>query len=216
MISLLLIEDDAQLGKTLTSQLKDNGYHVTWCASVIEFKNSKDTHFDLAIVDLNLPDGSGFDVIKTLQVPVIIMTAQNSPENRLLGVEMGVYDFIPKPFLFKELHLKVDRLLSERSFLLELKHGIQIDLKSRTIEDQKGNTTFLNDREYQILKLLIECAPAVVSRDEILNRLQEDETASHRSIDNVIVRLRQLLDEEDHKTIHSARGVGYQWIGEKK
>ncbi len=216
MISLLLIEDDTQLGKTLTSQLKDSGYQVSWCASVAEYKACTEKYFDLAIVDLNLPDGSGFDVIKTLQVPVIIMTAQNSPENRLLGVEMGIYDFIPKPFLFKELHLKVDRLLSKRNFLIELKHGVQIDLKSRTIEDQKGNTTFLNDREYQILKLLIERAPEVVSRDEILNSLQEDETASHRSIDNVIVRLRQLLDFEDSKTIHSARGVGYQWIGEKK
>ena len=207
MTSLLLVEDDLQLGKTLMSQLTDQGYKVHWCQTVESYKSQDAQSFDLAIVDLNLPDGSGFDVIAKLNIPVIIMTAQNSPENRLQGLELGVYDFIPKPFLFKELHLKLSRLLYEIQ---------QIDLKSRTIEDQNGNTTFLNDREYQILKLLIEKTPQVVSRDEILNFLKEDESASHRSIDNVIVRLRQVLEDENHKYIHSVRGVGYQWLGEKK
>lgn len=216
MTSLLLIEDDAQLGKTLSQQLTDSGYHVVWCKSVEKFQSVREETFDLAIVDLNLPDGSGFDVIKSLQIPVIIMTAQNSPENRLQGLEMGVYDFIPKPFLFKEMHLKVDRLLSERNQIIALSTQVQIDLKSRTIEDEKGNTTFLNEREFQILKFLIEKSPQVVSRDEILDALQEDETASHRSIDNVIVRLRQLIYDEQHKYINSVRGVGYQWMGEKK
>jgi two-component system, OmpR family, phosphate regulon response regulator PhoB len=216
MISLLLIEDDAQLGKTLKQQLTDGGYQVSWCTTVQMFQDLKKDMFDLAIVDLNLPDGSGFDVIKTLQIPVIIMTAQNSPENRLQGLELGIYDFIPKPFLFKELHLKVDRLLSERSQLIELASGIQIDLKSRTVEDSKGSTTFLNEREYLILKLLIEKSPQVLSRDEILDSLDEDDSASHRSIDNVIVRLRQVLDHGKHSYINSVRGVGYQWLGDKK
>lgn len=216
MTSLLLVEDDAQLGKTLSQQLTDSGYRVVWCTSLEKFKAVREESFDLAIVDLNLPDGSGFDVIKSLQIPVIIMTAQNSPENRLQGLEMGIYDFIPKPFLFKEMHLKVDRLLSERSQTLELSTHVQIDLKSRTIEDAKGNTTFLNEREFVILKLLIEKSPQVVSRDEILDALQEDESASHRSIDNVIVRLRQLIYDEQHKYINSVRGVGYQWMGDKK
>lgn len=216
MTSLLLVEDDLQLGKTLFSQLTDQGYKVEWCQTVESYKAQNTQQFDLAIVDLNLPDGSGFDVISQLNIPVIIMTAQNSPENRLQGLELGVYDFIPKPFLFKELHLKVGRLLSERQQTIDLEGRLQIDLKSRTIEDQKGNTTFLNEREYQILKLLIEKSPQVVSRDEILNFLKEDESASHRSIDNVIVRLRQVLEDEDHKYIHSVRGVGYQWLGEKK
>lgn len=216
MTSLLLVEDDLQLGKTLLSQLTDQGYKVQWCQTVESYKSQNTQQFDLAIVDLNLPDGSGFDVISQLNIPVIIMTAQNSPENRLQGLELGVYDFIPKPFLFKELHLKVGRLLSERQQTIDLEGRLQIDLKSRTIEDQKGNTTFLNEREYQILKLLIEKSPEVVSRDEILNFLKEDESASHRSIDNVIVRLRQVLEDEQHKYIHSVRGVGYQWLGEKK
>ena len=215
MIDLLLIEDDLQLGKTLHSQLSDNGYKVVWCETVEKFLSLKNKYFNLAIVDLNLPDGSGFDVIKKLQIPIIIMTAQNSPENRLLGVEMGVYDFIPKPFLFKELHLKIDRLLSEKNQSMPLSSGAVIDLKSRTV-DLAGSTTFLNDREYNVLRILIEKSPAVLSRDTLLDELKEDESASHRSIDNVIVRLRQIINDQEHRFIHSVRGVGYQWIGEKK
>ena len=216
MISLLLIEDDQQLGKTISSQLLANGYQVSWCTSLLDYEKQKEKVFDLAIVDLNLPDGSGFDIIRRLQSPVIIMTAQNTPENRLQGVEQGVFDFIPKPFLFKELHLKVDRLLSQRDQTIELASGCTVDLKGRTVEDQNGNVTFLNEREYLILKLLIEKNPQVISRDAILNALGEDDNASHRSIDNVIVRLRQILNDEQHRTINSVRGVGYQWIGVKK
>lgn len=215
MSELLLIEDDPQLGKTLQSQLKQSGYQVVWCDTVEKFLLLEKKNFNLAIVDLNLPDGSGFDVIKTLQIPIIIMTAQNSPENRLMGLEMGVYDFIPKPFLFKELHLKIDRLLSEKNQMIRLSNGAVIDLKSRTV-DLAGSTTFLNDREYNVLRILIEKSPTVLSRDEILDELKEDDSASHRSIDNVIVRLRQLMNDQEHRFIHSVRGVGYQWMGEKK
>ena len=216
MISLLLIEDDIQLGKTLSAQLIANQYNVCWCQSVKDFAKQKDKNFDLAIVDLNLPDGSGFDIIRQLQSPVIIMTAQNTPENRLQGLEQGVYDFIPKPFLFKELHLKVDRLLAQREQSIHLESGVIIDLKSRTVEDINGGLTFLNEREFYILKMLIENAPQVLSRDVILDDLREDDNASHRSIDNVIVRLRQILMDEQHRTINSVRGVGYQWVGVKK
>ncbi len=216
MISLLLIEDDQQLGKTLSAQLSSNHFDVCWCQSVQDYEKQKDKKFDLAIVDLNLPDGSGFDIIRRLQSPVIIMTAQNTPENRLQGLEQGVFDFIPKPFLFKELHLKVDRLLKQREQSITLESGVVIDLKSRTVEDAQGGLTFLNEREYSILKMLIEKAPQVLSRDDILDALQEDDNASHRSIDNVIVRLRQIVMDEEHRTINSVRGVGYQWVGVKK
>lgn len=216
MISLLLIEDDQQLGKTLSAQLLSHQFDVSWCQSVGDYEKQKDKNFDLAIVDLNLPDGSGFDIIRRLQTPVIIMTAQNTPENRLQGLEQGVFDFIPKPFLFKELHLKVDRLLAQREQSITLDSGVVIDLKSRTVEDAQGGLTFLNEREYNILKLLIEKSPQVLSRDDILDALHENDNASHRSIDNVIVRLRQILMDEQHRTINSVRGVGYQWVGVKK
>lgn len=215
MTSLLIIEDDLDLGKTLKDQFEKNGYTVTLCVDRKGFTAQTWSGFAAAVVDLNLPDGSGFDILKELKIPTILMTALNTPENRLQGLELGAHDFIPKPFLFKELQLKLERLLSQHSRQIRLTDGRLIDLTARTIEDGQGQMVFLNDREHRIICLLIEKSPAVVSRDDILNQLGEDDTASHRSIDNVIVKLRQNLKDEDHHLIKSVRGVGYQWVGGK-
>jgi two-component system, OmpR family, phosphate regulon response regulator PhoB len=216
MIAILIVEDDRDLGKALSAQLIAEGFEVAWCQTQKEFLLVDTKKFAAAVIDINLPDASGFDLVKKLDVPVILMTALNTPENRLQGLELGAVDFIPKPFLFKELRIKLDRLLASHAQQITLANGVVIDLLGRTIEESGGSTTFLNDRELKILKFLIEKAPAVISRDEILNHLfGEDDTASHRSIDNVIVKLRQLLKDEAHEYIKSARGVGYQWVGGK-
>lgn len=214
MSSILIVEDDRDLGQTLQAQLQDEGFSVVWCQSFQEFSQKSGDKYSAAVIDVNLPDASGFDIVKALQIPVILMTALNTPENRLQGLELGAVDFIPKPFLFKELRIKLDRLMAVHKERLELPGGVAIDLISRTIESE-GETHFLSDRELRILKLLIQKSPSVVSRDDILNDLGEDDSASHRSIDNVVVKLRQLLKDEDHDFIKSARGVGYQWLGEK-
>lgn len=215
MLSILIIEDDKDLGKTLSEQFTKAGYTVILCPDRKTFESVQNRNVAAAIVDLNLPDGSGFDVIKKLTVPTIIMTALNTPENRLQGIELGAHDFIPKPFLFKEVQMKLERLLAQQSREIKLSSGVVVDLLSRTIDDGAGNTVFLSDREFKILNVLIERTPVVMSRDDILNYLDGDESASHRSIDNVIVRLRQILKDEDHRCIKSVRGVGYQWMGEK-
>jgi len=150
--------------------------------------------------------------MEQLKVPTIIMTALNSPENRLKGAQGGVYDFIPKPFLFQELLIKLNRLLESLNVTVKA-NGYTIDFTSRSVESSSGEITFLNDKEFKILKLLVEKAPAVISRDDILNALNEPETASHRTIDNVIVKIRQILSDDDHNYIKSIRSVGYQWMG---
>lgn len=209
MKRLLLVEDDQDLGESLYKSLKPD-YEVIWCKSYMEFSQQKDLTMDVSVVDLNLPDCHGFDIIRRIQGPVLVMTALNSPENRLQSIELGVADFIPKPFLFKELQLKIERLLAPVNKTEDL--DASIDLSSRTIKNSQGTLFFLNNREYGILKLLMEKSPTVVSRDEILNALEEPEQASHRSIDNCIVKLRQYLEDEDHQRLRSVRGVGYQWF----
>ncbi len=210
--SLLMIEDDLELGGSLKRQLEANGFAVLWAKSLAEFGALQTAPVVAAIVDLNLPDGNGFTAMEQLKVPTIIMTALNSPENRLKGAQGGVYDFIPKPFLFQELLIKLNRLLESLNVTVKA-NGYTIDFTSRSVESGSGEITFLNDKEFNILKLLVEKAPAVISRDDILNALNEPETASHRTIDNVIVKIRQILGDEDHNYIKSIRGVGYQWMG---
>lgn len=209
---LLMIEDDLDLGGSLKRQLETNGFSVLWAKTLKEFSQVNMTQVVAAIIDLNLPDGNGFSVVEKIKVPAIIMTALNSPENRLKSAEGGVVDFIPKPFLFQELLIKLNRILASLNVKLNI-NGCVIDFTSRSVENASGEITFLNDKEFQILKTLTEKSPAVISRDEILNALNEPETASHRTIDNVIVKLRQILNDENHNVIKSIRGVGYQWIG---
>jgi two-component system, OmpR family, phosphate regulon response regulator PhoB len=213
--TLLMIEDDQDLGSSLKRQLESHDFIVLWAKSLKEFSEINTSQISAAIVDLNLPDGSGFSAIEKLKVPAVIMTALNSPENRLKGAEEGAYDFIPKPFLFQELHIKLKRLLENVNMSLSLANGFVIDFTSRTVDNGNGDIVFLSDKEFQILKLLVEKAPAVMSRDDILNVLKEPESASHRTIDNVVVKLRQILADEDHNFIKSIRSVGYQWTGSK-
>lgn len=210
--NLLMIEDDVELGGSLKRQLEAHGFSVEWAQSLADFRKMNLAGIVAAVVDLNLPDGNGFTAVESLKIPTIIMTALNSPENRLKSAEGGVLDFIPKPFLFQELLIKLNRILESVNVTLKI-NGTVIDFTSRSVENATGEITFLNDKEFQILKVLVEKSPAVISRDDILNTLNEPETASHRTIDNVIVKLRQILNDEDHNVIKSIRGVGYQWIG---
>lgn len=212
--TVLMIEDDKELGGSLKRQLETQDFTVLWAQSLGEFNRLNHSAASVAIVDLNLPDGSGFTAVEKLSMPAIIMTALNSPENRLKGAEGGVYDFIPKPFLFQELLIKLNRLLASVNVVFKI-NGYTIDFTSRSVENSSGEITFLNDKEFQILKTLVEKSPNVLSRDDILNSLNEPETANHRTIDNVIVKLRQILGDEEHDFIKSIRGVGYQWIGSK-
>lgn len=210
--TVLIVEDDIDLGGSLQRQLEANDFAVQWVKTLKEFSTLENLSLSAAVVDLNLPDGNGFYVVEKLRIPTIIMTALNSPENRLKSAEGGVFDFIPKPFLFQELLIKLQRLLKNTKRTVSVK-TCTIDFTSRSVESISGEITFLNDKEFQILKVLVEAAPAVLSRDVILDSLKEDETASHRTIDNIIVKLRQILNDEHHEVIKSIRGVGYQWIG---
>jgi len=217
-LTLLIVEDDLDLGSSLKRQLEAHDYDVLWVKTITEFNRANVSQCVAGIIDLNLPDGSGFviadNLIEKNNLPVIIMTALNSPENRLKGAESGVVDFIPKPFLFQELLIKLQRTLKtvKQSIVV---NGCVLDFMSRSVELANGEITFLNDKEFQIIKFLIEKSPSVVSRDDILNSLSEGDLASHRSIDNVIVKLRQIINDDQHEFIKSVRGVGYQWIGHK-
>jgi len=113
MKSLLLVEDDKDLGELIKQELVRLGFEVTWAQSLGEAKSFAKKKIDLAVVDLQLPDGQGWDLVEVLSIPILMMSAQGSPENRLLGIEKGVIDFIPKPFLIRELVLKIQRVFPE-------------------------------------------------------------------------------------------------------
>lgn len=217
MKSILLLEDDTSLGQSLFERLGQEKYQVTWVKTVLEAKNSFLTQkFDICILDLGLPDGSGFDVsrqIKT-EVPVIFLTAWNTAENRLEGYELGAAEFIPKPFHFRELLLRLQHVLESHQPQKKIKLPAgTLDLEKMCFTTHSGEMTFLANRDFQVLQLLIDSSPKPISRDEILNQVWGFEAfPSHRTVDNAILRLRQSLRDENDQLIRSVRGLGYQWV----
>jgi two-component system, OmpR family, phosphate regulon response regulator PhoB len=215
---LLLVEDDPTLGQTLLERLQKELYRVTWTRNLAQAREKiKTDNFDLIILDVGLPDGSGFElareVKKTRRVPLIFMTANASAPYRLEGFEIGAEEFIPKPFHLKELFMRVRHVLENHAARRKLRIGDRIiDFESMAILSDQGPSEFLPARDFQLLELLIKASPRVVSRDEILDSLWGDEKfPTNRTVDNIIVRLRSLLGEEG-KCIRSVRGVGYQWV----
>ncbi len=218
MKKILLVEDDFSLGQTLQERLSKE-YEVTWSQNYANAWNhfNKEKNFDLVLLDVGLPDGNGFDLAKKMTAigPILFLflTAQADAESRLKGFELGASEFIPKPFHLKELLIRVKHVLEAHGSPREipLRKGI-ISFSEMSIRKADGSIEYPAVNDMKILQILIERAPRVVSRDEIINEIWGlDKNPSHRTIDNIIVRLRQLLGEEGEKYIRSVRGVGYQW-----
>lgn len=218
MSRVLLVEDDESLGRTLTERLQKERLDVTWAKTIAAATAAlKEGPWDLAVLDVRLPDGSGFGLARQIKreslTPVMFMTALNSAENRLEGFEIGADEYLPKPFHLKEFILRVRHVLAtQRVPEVVRTRGREIDLQALTVTGPDGERAFLQVRDGQVLKLLIAAAPAAVDRSEILDRVWgREQFPTPRAVDNAIVRLRQALRDDGGECIRSVRGVGYQW-----
>jgi two-component system, OmpR family, phosphate regulon response regulator PhoB len=221
MSRVLLVEDDESLGRALEARLAKEAIDVTWVTRIAEAEAALGRErWDLAIVDVKLPDGSGFGLARKIKrsslTPVMFMTALNSAENRLEGFEIGADEYLPKPFHLKEFLLRVRHVLAtQRVPEVVDTRGRRIDLAALSVTAPDGTRTFLQVRDGRVLRLLIAAAPAVVNRSELIDRVWgRDGDPSPRAIDNTVVRLRQALHDEDGLLIRSVRGIGYQWSAE--
>lgn len=221
MRRILLVEDDMQLGQSLRDRLAQE-YHVAWARSVKESEQLLiDEKWDLAILDVGLPDGTGFDVAEKIvqrgQCHFLFLTAQSDAESRLRGFELGAQEFVPKPFYLKELLLRVKHVLDSHPTAKEIElKNLVVNLHDFSIRKKAGGIEYPSVTDMKILKLLVDRSPQVVSRDEILDQVWGvDKTPNHRTVDNAIVRLRQVLDVDGDR-IRSVRGIGYQWNPEEE
>lgn len=214
---ILLAEDDQILADGLVRSLRGAGYAVDQVSSGSEADTALASHtFDLLILDLGLPKLTGLDVLKRLRgrnssLPVLILTAADSLELRVKGLDLGADDFMSKPFELAELEARV-RALVRRSMggtSSRLRHG------SLTY-DQVGRTAFLNDRpvdlsarELGVLEILLQRSGRLVSKEQIVNHLCEwGEEVSHNAIEVYMHRLRKKV-EAGGVRIATVRGLGY-------
>ena len=203
MKRILLVEDDQTLALTLSERLRKESYNVDWCNNLASARLMEDP-FDLVVLDVGLPDGSGFQFAKEMKqrtaTPFIFVTAQSDAESRLEGYDIGAEEFIPKPFHLREFLMRVRHVLDNHASSGPLQVGTaKIDLESYSVE-RDGQKEFLASRDAKLLKYLMKKSPAVVSRDEILDQLWgEDRFPTSRTIDNSILRLRQVLGAGSRK-----------------
>jgi DNA-binding response OmpR family regulator len=223
---LLLVEDERNVAETLAERLRAAGYQVARADSVASARRAiGEAPFDLALLDVGLPDGSGFELARVVRqrspsTAIIFLTAHAAAEDRIRGLELGADDYVGKPFHFRELLLRIQNCLKRAQDLARVPGEMRGQVRiGRALVDFERFSAIVGDdnvalthKECAVLRLLAERVGKAVSRDEILDRAwSTDEFPTSRTVDNFIVRLRKLIevDPSDPRVIRSIRGVGY-------
>ncbi len=228
IFSILLVEDEENLQETLKLNLELEGYEVSTSADGAQaLKAVQQEYFDLIILDVMLPEIDGIAVCETIRlnnttVPILILSAKNSSEDRVLGLKKGADDYLAKPFNLEELLLRVKKLInkSEQITSKTLVADIytfgdnNIDFKASEATNKAAEKITLTKKELMLLKLLIENKNEVVTREKILQAVWGYNVyPTTRTIDNFILNFRKYFEEDSRSPVyfHSARGVGYKF-----
>jgi two-component system phosphate regulon response regulator OmpR len=218
---LLLIDDDARLAEMLDAYLRPRGYRVDICGDgETGLRTQARADYDAVILDVMLPGIDGLEVCRRLrarsQVPILMLTARGDDMDRIVGLELGADDYLPKPFNPRELLARLTAILRRArpvpgpSQVLRV-GPLAIDRAAREVR-VRGQRKELTGRQFDLLLLLAERAGRVQTREQILDALKGEEwDAVDRSIDVHISRLRQLIeDDAKHpRLVQTVRGTGY-------
>ncbi len=225
MTRILLVEDEDSLRELLKLNLEMEGYEtVSTDNGRSAMRLFEEQHFDLLILDVMLPEISGFQIIEQVrlintEVPVIFLTAKDSPADRITGLKKGANDYLTKPFQLEELLLRVQNLLRKFNKSNEntpeiYTFGVNF-INFVTYEAAGvGGTFTLTKKEIMLLKLLISRQNEVISRQQILQTVWGyDVYPSTRTIDNFILAFRKYFEEDprEPRFFHSIRSVGYKF-----
>lgn len=220
-MNLFLLEDDYAIATGLCYSLENEGYSVTHASGVKQAIDiiSKEK-FSLYILDLTLPDGSGYDVCKEIKkqgdLPVIFLTAYDDEVNVVMGFEFGADDYISKPFRLKELLVRIKSVL--RRYNNETADGV-IKFKDLTVNTNEakvykdGNEIILTAMEYRLLLILLNNRGKVLSRTQLLENIWDvdGDFVEDNTLTIYIKRLRDKIEEEPNRPliIKTVRGLGY-------
>ena len=225
--SILIIDDDEELTELLKTYLADFGYKATAAFSPSKGLDLLEAHdFDLVILDVMLPEMDGFKVCKVIRetktLPIVMLTARGEITDRVVGLELGADDYLPKPFEPRELVARIQAVLrrGDRSFKKEIIEigDLQINLETYSVT-LDGNTLHLTTTEFEMLGLLVQSGGRVLSRDYIMQNVRGvDWEAFDRSVDVLISRIRHKLkdDPRNPRYIRTVRGAGYVFIASKE
>ncbi len=220
-MQILFIEDEHKVAQAVKEGLERQGYRVDLATSGEEgFYLLSTRAYDLLLLDLMLPGRDGLEILKTIRrkgmmLPVLILTARDAIEDRVIGLESGADDYLTKPFAFPELVARIHALLrrgrSEETLRLKLA-DLEMDLVTRKVY-RSARAIALTNREFELLEYLLRHQGQIVSREMLAQdvwQVTERATPIDNLIDVHIARLRKKLDDPfAQKLLHTVRGVGF-------
>lgn len=216
MKKIFLVEDEKNLRDLLVSYLINAEYDVTAFENGLDAKNAISENPDLWVLDIMLPGMNGYALIKEIkaynqETPVIFMSARSAELDRVIGLEMGSEDYLPKPFLPRELILRIDRLLKtnkkvKSENIIPLGNSL-FHMEKRIITNNNNEEIFLTVKEYDFLQFLINNRGKAVERTTILDNVWgTNYFGSERVVDDTLRRLRKKVPDLPLETVY---GYGY-------
>lgn len=218
-MKILVVEDEKDLNRVITKHLKKNNYSVDSC---FDGEQALDYvlygEYDLIITDIMMPKIDGYGFIKQLRndknsTPVIMLTAKDGLDDKILGLDSGADDYIVKPFEFDELLARI-RVLMRRNYgfatnIIQV-DDVVLDI-SKKLVTRSGKSISLTGKEYEVLEYLFKNKQGIISREQILNHVWDyDYEGASNIIDVIIKNIRKKLDVGSQKPIiHTKRGLGY-------
>jgi len=225
MHNILIIEDDKDIAELIEFNLKKEGFKISKAFDgKVGLKKATESLPDLIILDLMLPKVDGIDVCKklkqdrkTMDIPIIMLTAKSGEVDRILGIEIGADDYLTKPFSVRELIARIKRILKRYSIKEDNNVGtirfpnLEIDITKHEVKTA-GKLVELSAIEFSLLKYLAESEGRVYTRGQLLDAVWGIEVAIEtRTVDAHIKRLRAKLGKKAEKYITTLRGVGYKF-----
>ncbi len=218
-MKVVMIEDDAELAEILSEYLKKYGIEVeNYEDPFIALSAVRINKYDALILDLTLPGMDGLEILKKIRefsdIPIIISSARSDLSDKVLGLELGADDYLPKPYDPKELEARL-KAITRRSKQKEEHQSQFMIYKNRKEIAYKGQILHLTPAEFEVLSFLIEHPNQPIDREELLYSCESlSENASEKTIDVIISRIRHKLGEDPKKPKHivSVRGVGYKFV----
>lgn len=221
MTKLLIIEDDMTLNDGIVLALKQPDYSFTQCYCLkTAYEAIKKHKYDLIILDINLPDGSGYDFLRKVreegQTPVLILTANDLEMNEVMGFELGADDYVTKPFRLAVLRLRIVALLKRRLPQKEVYETGSLHFDFSSMQFYKGEEELqLSLTEQKLLRILVENAGNTLKRSTLVDKIWTDgaEYVDENALSVAVKRLRGKIEENpaSPKYIHTVYGIGYVW-----
>jgi two-component system response regulator TctD len=213
-MKLLVVEDDLDLGDAVARMLQTRGFDVTRCAHGLEaIAMARRSGFDAILLDLNLPDKEGIEVLRTLRdggsrVPVLVMTARTAVHDRILGLNEGADDYLTKPFDIEELAARLKALVRRAYGSADMACALlRVDGASGVV--YRGPTPLeVSARELALLKVLLARPGQAVAKDELHRAVFGDDAVGPDAVEVLVHRLRKRIQGSGAQLV-TLRGVGY-------